>query len=43
MITNVQSANSNDLMSLAGRVMGGGNSSPPPKQQPAPQNLGPSP
>jgi phospholipid/cholesterol/gamma-HCH transport system substrate-binding protein len=36
MITNVQAANSNDLMSLAGRVIGGGSSSPPPKQ-PAPQ------
>ena len=41
MITNVQAANSNDLMSLAGRVMGGSSSSPP--NQPAPQAPGSSP
>ncbi len=47
MITNVQAANSNDLMSLAGRVIGGGSSSPPAKQpapqQPKPQQQAPSP
>ena len=47
MITNVQAANSNDLMSLAGRVIGGSNSSAPkPPQQaqpPKPQSLPPGP
>jgi len=36
MITNVQAANSNDLMNLAGRVMGGGSSAPAPQPQSAP-------
>ena len=47
MITNVQAANTNDLMGLAGRVMGGSSPSPPPKQpapqQPKPQQSGPAP
>ena len=33
MITEVQAANSNDLMSLAGRVMGGSSGAPQPKPQ----------
>ncbi len=41
MITEVQAANSNDLMSLAGRVMGGSSSAPPKQEQP--QSATPSP
>ena len=37
MITNVQAANSNDLMNLAGRYMGGAQGAPAPKQDPQPQ------
>ena len=39
-IENTQAANATDLMSLAGRVMGGGGSSPAPKPAPKPQALG---
>ena len=40
-IENTQAANSNDLMSLAGRVMGGGSSAPAPKPE-APKSQPPS-
>jgi phospholipid/cholesterol/gamma-HCH transport system substrate-binding protein len=42
MITNVQAANSNDLMNLAGRVMGGSQGAPAPKPE-QPQSPPPSP
>jgi phospholipid/cholesterol/gamma-HCH transport system substrate-binding protein len=37
MITEVQAANSNDLMSLAGRYMGGSSGAPKPQEQPQQQ------
>ena len=40
-IENTQAANSTDLMSLAGRVMGGSSSTPAPKPAPAPAQLKP--
>ena len=42
-IVNTQSANTNDLMNLAGRVMGGGGSQPAPKQASPETQPGPSP
>ena len=39
-IENTQAANATDLMSLAGRVMGGGGGSSAPKPAPKPQALG---
>jgi phospholipid/cholesterol/gamma-HCH transport system substrate-binding protein len=43
-ITNVQAANSNDLMNLAGRYMGGSQGAPPSQpQQPQQQSAPPSP